>query len=206
MRQPPSASDANAPNATNYDESKANVYPNLPDPLLLKNGQRVTTARACGGPAPSRDRRRLRTRNPRPRAAPICLRLTWQVVNTTPEKYGGVDVITKRLSGHVDNSAYPQIPVTIDLVLTTPAKASGPVPVLMELAFAKDFQRTINRPVSEAPSGAGATGMGSGLAAGARQGLGIRGALAHQLSGRRRIGIDRGHHRADEQRPAARAR
>ena len=35
--------DAKAPNATNYDESKANVYPNLPDPLLLKNGQRVTS-------------------------------------------------------------------------------------------------------------------------------------------------------------------
>src|SRR5690348_18324564 len=33
-----------APNAVNYDESKANPYPNLPDPLVLKNGKRVTTA------------------------------------------------------------------------------------------------------------------------------------------------------------------
>src|SRR6185312_10083578 len=32
-----------APNAANYDESKANPYPNLPDPLILKNGQKVTT-------------------------------------------------------------------------------------------------------------------------------------------------------------------
>src|SRR5262249_57095486 len=37
-----------APNAANYDESKANPYPNLPDPLTLKNGKKVTTA-ACGG-------------------------------------------------------------------------------------------------------------------------------------------------------------
>src|SRR5690606_14468782 len=32
-----------APNAANTDESKANPYPNLPDVLTLKNGQRVTT-------------------------------------------------------------------------------------------------------------------------------------------------------------------
>ena len=34
MRHPP-ASDPKAADATNYDESKARVYPNLPDPLLL---------------------------------------------------------------------------------------------------------------------------------------------------------------------------
>ena len=33
-----------APNAANYDEAKANPYPKLPDPLVLKNGQPVTTA------------------------------------------------------------------------------------------------------------------------------------------------------------------
>jgi hypothetical protein len=34
-----------SPNAVNYDESKASVYPSLPDPLLLKNGKRVTSAK-----------------------------------------------------------------------------------------------------------------------------------------------------------------
>ena len=29
----------------NYDESKANPYPNLPDPLVLKNGKKVTSAK-----------------------------------------------------------------------------------------------------------------------------------------------------------------
>jgi hypothetical protein len=29
--------DPNAPDAANYDENKANPYPNLPDPLDLKN-------------------------------------------------------------------------------------------------------------------------------------------------------------------------
>src|SRR5205085_1054883 len=35
---------AGAPNAANYDAAKANPYPDLPDPLKLKDGRRVTTA------------------------------------------------------------------------------------------------------------------------------------------------------------------
>src|SRR5262249_19876181 len=35
---------AGATNAANYDSTKANPYPNLPDPLTLKNGQKVATA------------------------------------------------------------------------------------------------------------------------------------------------------------------
>jgi len=34
----------NATNAVNLDEAKANPYSNLPDPLVLKNGDRVTSA------------------------------------------------------------------------------------------------------------------------------------------------------------------
>ena len=40
---------AQSPHSANYDESKANVYPNLPDPLMLKNGKRVTSARVWWG-------------------------------------------------------------------------------------------------------------------------------------------------------------
>src|SRR5215831_11714387 len=35
-----------AANAANYDEAKANPFRDLPDPLLLKNGKKVTTAKA----------------------------------------------------------------------------------------------------------------------------------------------------------------
>src|SRR6266568_1175256 len=38
--------DARSPHATNYDEAKANIYPNLPDPLVFKSGQKVTSAHA----------------------------------------------------------------------------------------------------------------------------------------------------------------
>jgi hypothetical protein len=30
--------------STNYDEAKANPYPDLPDPLKMKNGKKVTSA------------------------------------------------------------------------------------------------------------------------------------------------------------------
>ena len=36
--RPGASGDVNAPNAANYDESKADVYTNLPDPLVMKNG------------------------------------------------------------------------------------------------------------------------------------------------------------------------
>ena len=48
-------------------------------------------------------------------------------------------MITKTLVGHVDNSADPSITVNIDLTLTTPADAKGPVPVIMEFGLSKEF-------------------------------------------------------------------
>ena len=59
---------AGEPNAANYDPAKANPYPDWPDVLTLKNGQKVTTARDVVAEAPSRDRRGLRARGLRPRA------------------------------------------------------------------------------------------------------------------------------------------
>jgi hypothetical protein len=149
MRQP-HATDARAANATNYVEAKAHIYPDLPDPLLLKNGKRITTEDEWW------TRRRPEIVADYEREilgrAPLNLpAVQWQVVSSTPERYGGVDAVTKRLLGHVDNSLDPQIPVTIDLLLTTPAHSPGPVPVILELAFAKDFQRALTRPMAEPP-------------------------------------------------------
>jgi hypothetical protein len=54
----------------------------------------------------------------------------------------------------VDNASYPRIGVTIDATLTTPANASGPVPVIVELAFANEFKNSLARPIAETGSGA----------------------------------------------------
>jgi hypothetical protein len=134
LRQGANGRDPQAPNAANYDESKANPYPNLPDPLVLKNGQKVTTARMWW----KRRRPEIVEDFDReiygrvPRNTP---RVKWEVTGTNREVNGDVPVITKQLVGHVDNSAYPLITVDIQLTLTTPANATRPVPVIMEFGF-----------------------------------------------------------------------
>ena len=59
----------------------------------------------------------------------------WEVTGLTQEKVGAMAVTVKKLVGHVDNTAYPAITVAIQLTLTTPADAPGPVPVIMEFGF-----------------------------------------------------------------------
>ncbi len=137
----------------NWDEAKANVYTNLPDVLTERSGKRVVTAAEWWNerrPEIVADfDREVLGRTPANLPG-----VTWQVVSTTPEKMGDVDVVTKRLAGHVDNSAYPRIAVTIDATLTVPAHAAGPVPVVMELAFAGEYKASLARPLSEVSSGA----------------------------------------------------
>ncbi len=123
-----------APNAANYDEAKANPYPKLPDPLVLKNGRKVTSAEVWWTqrrPEIVEDfDREIYGRVPRDTP-----RVNWAVIETTQDKNRAVPAITKRLVGHVDNSAYPLITVDIQLTVTTPANAPGPVPVMMEFGF-----------------------------------------------------------------------
>ena len=126
--------DPNAPNAANYDEARANPYPNLPDPLVLDNGKKVTTA------ATWRKQRRQEIlehfdREVYGRVPKVTPPVNWEVTATERRTVGEVPVVTKRLVGHVDNTAYPLITVDIQLTLTTPADAAGPVPVIMEFGF-----------------------------------------------------------------------
>ena len=152
--RPGANGDANAPNAANYDESKADLYPNLPDPLLLNNGKPVATAKVWWS-----QRRpqivELFDREILGRVPANLPKVAWQVVSATPEKNGDVDVITKRLTGHVDNSADPAIAVNIDLTLTTPAHASGPVPVIMEFGFDREFMAAMAKRFPQFAAGAG---------------------------------------------------
>ncbi|HXM43168.1 MAG TPA: hypothetical protein VN924_18170 [Bryobacteraceae bacterium] len=140
-----------APNAANYDESKANPYPNLPDPLMLKNGKRVKTAKVWW----SKRRPEIVEdfdREVYGRVPKVTPKVTWEVTAATKEKNGDVPVVVKKLAGHVDNSAYPAIAVNIDLTLTTPANASGPVPVIMEFSFVFPPGRTPPRPPQPGPT------------------------------------------------------
>jgi len=124
-------SDPSLPAFANYNETKANPYPNLPEMLKLKNGKKVTTA------ADWWNKRRPEIvedfdREVYGRVPTVTPKVTWEVTGTAPGKNGDVDIITKRLTGVVDNSSYPDIFVHIELTLVTPANAKGPVPVIMQ--------------------------------------------------------------------------
>ena len=142
LRPGPSGNPA-APNAANTDESKVPPY-RLPNPLTLKNGKKVTTADAWW------KRRRPEIvegfdREIYGRLPHSIPKLNWELANISQEMNGDVPVITKKLNGHVDNSAYPFIGVDIQLTLSTPANATGPVPVIMEFGFTPEFLAAMAR-------------------------------------------------------------
>jgi hypothetical protein len=146
-----------APNAANYDEAKANPYPTLPDPLTLNNGQKVTTPEMWWnqrrGEIVEQFDKEIYGRVPKETP-----KVNWEVTTTTNETNGELPVITKKLVGHVENSAYPHVSVDIQLTLTTPANATGPVPVMLEFGFA-GFGA--GRPGAGRPGNAGSPGGGA---------------------------------------------
>ena len=125
---------AGEPGAANYDEAKANLFPDWPEVLTLKNGQKVTTPETWWKqrrPEIAEDFEREvigRIPNNVPK-------VTWEVAETVNTKVGDIPVVAKRVIGHVDNSAYPEISVDIKLAVVTPANAKSPVPVLMMFGF-----------------------------------------------------------------------
>lgn len=129
LRPGPSGNES-APNHANYDESKANPCPQLPDALTTKSGQKVTTSDQWW------EQRRPEIvedfeREVYGRLPKNIPQVAWTVKITDREFVGRIPVIAKQLTGHVDNSAYPLINVDINMILVVPANVKGPVPVLM---------------------------------------------------------------------------
>jgi hypothetical protein len=129
LRPGPSGNEK-APNHANYDESKANPFPEIPDPLTMNDGQKVTTPQMWS------EKRRPElvamfekyVYGKIPANVP---KVKWTVTAVDHERIGFTPVIAKDLIGEVDNSVYPAISVRIHMTLVTPADAKGPVPVLM---------------------------------------------------------------------------
>ena len=126
----PSGSE-NAPNPANYDESKGlNPYPNVPDPLVMNDGTKVTTA------AMWNEQRRpqlveMLSKYVYGFVPPNVPKVSWTVTAVDHEMIGFTPVTATDLIGTVDNSAYPAISVHIHMTLVTPENVHRPVPVLM---------------------------------------------------------------------------
>jgi lysophospholipase L1-like esterase len=129
LRPGPSGNE-NAPNHANFDESKANPFPDLPDVLKLKNGKKVKSAKVWWSkrrPEIVEDFEREvvgRVPNKFPN-------VTWTVAETAKAMAGSRAVVSRKLVGRVDNTSYPAIQVDIQMTLVTPADITRPVPVMM---------------------------------------------------------------------------
>jgi hypothetical protein len=160
LRPGPSGNES-APNHANYDESLANPYPVLPDPLTLANGDRVRT------PAMWWDQRRPEIvedfeREVYGRVPAEVPKVTWTVVETSESMLGETAVVEKKLEGQVDNSRCPSIEVKISMTLATPKDAPAPVPVLMMYGFAFPGGRGGRGPAGQGGAGQGRAGGGFG--------------------------------------------
>ena len=164
--RPGPSGNATATNAANYDPAKANPFPDLPEPLVTKNGQKVTTAAQW-----------WKVRRPEivedfereiigrvPKKVP---KVTWTVVTQATDRVVGSNaVIARQLLGNADNSACPSIKVGIQMNLVTPANSKGPVPVLMMFGFGSGLPRRAGEPPPTNRFGAFGGGPGGGANAG----------------------------------------
>jgi len=137
-----------APNAANTDESKASPYTSLPDPLIFKNGAKVTTAEQW-------EKRKLEIIKDFDREiygkVPVNTpAVAWEVISEKDTVNGDYQVTIKQLVGHVDNSEYPAISVDIQMTLTTPRQVNTPTPVILE--FGWNFPMNWRRQQSDGPT------------------------------------------------------
>jgi hypothetical protein len=130
MQPPATAYDIGKPGNANYDESKANPYPKLPDVLVLNDGTRVTTAEQW-----QKRRAELKAmfdENVYGKYPAHIPQVTWNVDSVEAMTVQGIPALVKHVTGHVDNSSYPSITVDIHADVVTPAGSKGSrVPVII---------------------------------------------------------------------------
>jgi hypothetical protein len=113
------------------DEATANPHKDtLPALMTFKDGTKVTTATQW----PKRRAEIVEDfeREVYGRIPKNVPRVKWEVTKTVEGESGGIATVTKTLVGHVDNSAFPQIKVTIQASFTVPKNARGPVPIILQ--------------------------------------------------------------------------
>jgi hypothetical protein len=162
LRPGPSGNES-APNHANYDQAKANPYPDLPDVLTLKNGKKVTSKNIWWNqrrPEIIEDfEREILGRVPA-----NVPKVTWEVTKTAEAMVGSHPVLGKQLAGHVDNSSFPDIKVDIQMTLVIPAGAKTPARVMM--MFGGRSIPEVAYPAPAFPGRGGAPGPAAGAGRG----------------------------------------
>lgn len=132
LRQGANGSDPDAPNAANYDESKANPYPTLPDLLVAQDGTRIATPQQWHT-LRKPELVELFDREVYGRMPDDVPAVTWRIAETREVTIAGHAALQKSLRGRVDNGAYPSIEVELHATLVVPAGRSRPAPVVTQL-------------------------------------------------------------------------
>jgi hypothetical protein len=116
------------------DEATANPHKDsMPDLMAFKDGTKVKSADQW----PKRRAEIVEEfeREVYGRIPKDVPKVKWEVTNSTEGESGGIATVTKTLAGHVDNSAFPQITVTIQANFTVPKNAAGKLPIILQFGF-----------------------------------------------------------------------
>lgn len=124
-----------SPNAANYDEAKANPFPDYPELLRLKDGRLVTT------PETWWELRRPEIledfeREVYGRVPPQAPSVRWELVRTLEDRAGPFPVLARDLRGRVVNASCPDLAVEIRMMVVTPHWVRGRVPLMIRFGRA----------------------------------------------------------------------
>jgi hypothetical protein len=154
MQPGATAYDSGKPGNANYDEAKANPYPQLPQLLTMNDGTQVRTAAQW-----SRRRAEIKELFAEdiygkfPAHIPA---VTWKVERVELMTVQGIAAVVKHITGKVDDSEDPLITVDIHADVVTPAASRGKkIPVIIgggSLKPRPHFPQTVHQ--LKAPEGA----------------------------------------------------
>lgn len=118
---------------TNYAEASAGTY-SLPDPLVLKNGQKVTSARDWWTKRRPEILHDFETQvyGKIPAKTP---KVTFEVVSTDSSAVSHTAIL-KKIVGHIDNASYPSNTPRIEINLYLPKGINGRVPLMVQVSSA----------------------------------------------------------------------
>ena len=124
-----------APNAVNYDESRASLYSPPANPLRASEKRSPVRTSAQWWRSRRPELEKILDREIYGRMPKRVPTVEWKLLESQEEIQDGIRVRRKELVGVVDNRGYPAVQVGIRMQLTVPVTKASSSPVIMELGF-----------------------------------------------------------------------